>query len=223
MVYRSWIDSAWQDGRYAMRALARRPWRFAAAASMLGLAIGISAAMFTILDALILRPVPFKDPDQLAHLYMRNGPGGTSPALFREWKASPVFLGVESADWSTAVVTTDAGDVNRGYARVTPGIFDLLGGVTPVRGRLFDATDGTPGATDRVLVSEDVWRTLYRADPSIVGHRVTIRRRIPGHRRCVASRVPVSAMEHGDLARRSCRHARRRLRAIRPGRSKGRR
>jgi putative ABC transport system permease protein len=59
-------------------------------------------------------------------------------------------------------------------ARVSPGLFDMLGGVRPIRGRLFDDADGRPGATDRVLISEDVWRVLYGADPSLIGRRITV-------------------------------------------------
>jgi predicted permease len=103
-----------------------------------------------------------------------HGGPPVKPAVFKAWKDSGVFSAVESATARSSLVSSDAGDVQRGVARVTPGIFDLLGGVRPVRGRLFDASEGKPGANDRVLVSEDVWRELYRSDPGLVGRTIRI-------------------------------------------------
>jgi putative ABC transport system permease protein len=172
----TWLDAIWHDGRYAVRNLRRRPWGFMAAVFMLGLAIGITAAMFTIVDALILRPVPFKDPDQLATVVMGGQFGGPppTPAVFKAWRESPAFAAVEGAVWSTALIGSDSGEVTRGIARVTPGVFDLLGGVRPVRGRLFDASEGRPGNDDRVLLSQDLWRALFHSDPALVGRSITI-------------------------------------------------
>ena len=67
-VRQTWFDSIRQDGRYAVRSVAGRPLRLIAVVGMMGLAIGITTAMFTVIDALVLRPVPFEDPDCLAHL-----------------------------------------------------------------------------------------------------------------------------------------------------------
>ena len=161
-----------QDARYATRSLARRPRPLIAAAGLLALAIGLATAMFTIVDALVLRPVPFEDPDRLASLSMTRG--WVTGETFEAWNASPVFAGVEAASWDVALVTTDAGDFTRNVAAVTPGIFDLLGGVRPIRGRLFDPEDGQPGREHLALVSEEVWRTLYGADPALVGRTITI-------------------------------------------------
>ena len=170
-------DSLLQDVRQAYRSLRRHPGAAMAAVGMLGLGIGISTAMFTVADALILRPVPFDEPEQLARVYMGNDRGGrttVAPAVIHAWRESAAFSGVESAVADTALVEVDGAVVTRGIARVTPGLFDLLGGVRPIRGRLFDAAESRAGVHDRVLLSEDVWRTLYRADPGVVVRSVTI-------------------------------------------------
>ncbi|MEX2273148.1 MAG: ABC transporter permease [Vicinamibacterales bacterium] len=173
-----WFASLWQDGRFALRSLAVQRVRVLAAGGMLALAIGIATAMFTIVDALVLRPVPFHEPDRLAWIYMgteRGGASTVSPAVFRAWRDSAAFAAVEAATSASALVETESGNVSsRNLARVTPGVFDLLGGVRPVQGRLFDATDGRPGSDDRILLSEDVWRSLYHSDPSLVGRTITI-------------------------------------------------
>ena len=176
-VRHTWLDSLWQDSRYAVRSVLRRPAMCLAAVCLLGVGIGITTAMFTIVDALILRPAPFSDPDQVAHLWMRDqhgGPGAVAPAVLRAWRDSPAFSAAEAAVEDTALLGTEGGPVTRGIARVTPGVFSLLGGVRPIRGRLFDPSEGRPGSDDRVLLSEDVWRAVYHADPALVGHRVTI-------------------------------------------------
>jgi putative ABC transport system permease protein len=173
----SWLDSAWQDLRYACRSVRRQPGVSMTAIGMLGLGIGITTAMFTIVDALILRPVPFRAADELAFIYMGDEHGGSiavAPTVLRAWRISPAFTAAESAVADTALLEANESVMTRGIARVTPGVFDLLGGIRPIRGRLFDASEGVAGSTDRVLISEDLWRSLYGADEAIVGRRVMI-------------------------------------------------
>jgi predicted permease len=171
------LDSLWQDVRYAARSLARRPGATATAAAMLGLGVGITTAMFTIVDALILRPVPFRNPDELAFVYMGNDRGGrttVAPAVLDAWQESTAFAGAESAVPDTALVDVKGAVVARGIARVTPRLFELLGGGRPIRGRLFDASEVRAGINDRVLLSEDLWRSLYQSDPAIIGRSILI-------------------------------------------------
>src|SRR4051812_25630279 len=141
----SWVDSMWQDLRYAFRSVRRQPAVSVAAIGMLGLGIGITTAMFTIVDALILRPVPFRAPDQLAFVYMGNEHGGSiavAPAVLRAWRSSGAFAAAESAVPDTALLDVNGSVAARGIARVTPGVFALLGGIRPIRGRLFDPSEG---------------------------------------------------------------------------------
>jgi len=171
------VESVWLDVRQAARTLAAHRGFTLAAAGMLALAIGITTAMFTIVDSLVVRPVPFRDPGQLAHLWMGTDVGGValvSPAVVRAWRASPAFEAVESAMSDTGLLEAADTVATRTVAVVTPGVFNMLGGVTPIRGRLFDATEGTLGRTDRVLVSETVWRTLLASDPALVGRSIKV-------------------------------------------------
>lgn len=169
------IESVWQDVRFAVRTLSFNPGFTIAAAGMLAIGIGITTAMFTLVDALVLRPVPFEHPEQLAHVWMGTDRGGrttVAPAVLRAWQESPAFLGAESADVTAAVVEANGTLTTRFVARVTPGIFGLLGGVRPEVGRLFEAGEGAAGADDRVLIGEPAWRALFNADPSIVGRQI---------------------------------------------------
>ncbi|HEX5107263.1 MAG TPA: ABC transporter permease [Vicinamibacterales bacterium] len=171
------LDSVWQDVRHAVRDLRVRPAATVTSAAMLGLGIGITTAMFTMVDALILRPVPFHNAGELAWAYMGNERGGrttVTPAVLGAWQASRAFAAAESAVPDTALVDVNGAIVARGMARVTPGLFDLLGGVRPIHGRLFDPSEVRAGINDRVLLSEDIWRTLYQADPAILGRRILV-------------------------------------------------
>lgn len=171
------IESVWHDLKHGARTLVAHPGFTMTAAGMLALAIGITTAMFTIVDSLILRPVPFHDPEQLAHLWMGTDRGGRSfvaPAVIRAWRESPAFEGAESAIPETALLEIGETVVTRGMAIVTPGVFSLLGGVRPIQGRLFGSAEGGAGQNDRVLVSETVWRALYGSDAGFVGKSITV-------------------------------------------------
>jgi putative ABC transport system permease protein len=165
------------DVRQAVRGLRTRPGFVFAAVTMLALGIGITTAMFTIVDALLLRPVPFASPDELAFVYMGNANGGrttVAPAVLRAWRDSTSFAGVEGANAETSLVDANGSVTMRGSARVTTGLFTLLGGVRPVLGRLFEPGEGRAGTDDRVLLSEDLWRSVYGANPELINQRVVI-------------------------------------------------
>jgi predicted permease len=171
-----WFESLLRDVRFGTRTLRRSPGFTVIAVLTLAVGIGITTAMFAILDALVLRPVPFRAPDQLALISMGDDHGSrgvVAPAVLRAWRESPAFAGAESATADTALLDVEGIVATRGMARVTSGVFDLLG-VRPVRGRLFLPSEGRPGTDDRALVSEDLWRSVYHADPALVGRRVTI-------------------------------------------------
>jgi predicted permease len=176
----SWLDTTAQDLRFGVRLLGAGGHSGWAAVTMLAVAIGITAAMFTITDALLLRPVPFTDPETLAFVYMGNERGGRTTvhqSVLREWRASGVLAGAEAASAQNVVVDLNGLFVSRNFARVTPGLFDLLGGVQPIRGRLFEPQEGSPGADDRILISEVLWTELLGRDPAAVGRTLVLDRR----------------------------------------------
>jgi putative ABC transport system permease protein len=173
------VESVWQDLRLAIRNLRVRPGVGLAAAAMLALGIGITTAMFTIVDALVLRPAPFEAPEELALLHMSGPRGGryaVHPATLTAWQGLPTLAGAEAATERTVLVDVDGHVATREMATVSPGLVGMLGHVQPVRGRLFDATDGRPGADDRVLISEDVWRSLFGRDETVIGKRMRVDR-----------------------------------------------
>jgi len=159
-----------------LRRLRARPGLTLAVVAMLGLAIGLTTATFTVADALVWTPVPFRDPGRLTRIAMFDTHGGrtdVAPAVLAAWRRTPAFEAAEGAATATSIVETGRGPIVAASAQVSPGIFALLG-AQPLRGRLFDPTDGRAGTDDRVVISEPLWRSAFGGDPSIVGQRVSI-------------------------------------------------
>ena len=172
------LESIWSDARHAVRRLDTQRGFTLAATGMLALGIGITTAMFTVVDALVLRPAPFRDPARLALLLMGNDRGvrtnAVAPAVLFAWRGLAAFEAVESAVPGSALLEVGDTVIARGIATVTPGVFEMLGGVRPLQGQLFGATEGGRGQADRVLVSETVWRAQYGADPAFVGTSIIV-------------------------------------------------
>jgi predicted permease len=169
------------DLHHAWRRATGRPGPALLAATMLGLGIALTTAMFTIADALILRPIPFKDPDRLGWIQTWTDRSARTVAtleLYRAWRASGIFDGVEAASAlgassGTAVINAGGAELTRGGARVSSGLFALLG-VSPIRGRVFLPDEGRAGTDDRVILSETIWRSTFGANPDLVGQFVQI-------------------------------------------------
>jgi putative ABC transport system permease protein len=165
------------DVRRAARRLCAGRGALSLSVAMLALAIGITTAMFTVLDALMLHPVPFRDAGRLTAVMIGDGRrvlmNASTAAYFRGWRTSLGFDRIEAAQQSGVTFEAPAGLVTRGGARVTPGLFEMLG-VTPILGRTFVEGEGRPGTADRLLISEEIWTTLYNRDPAIVGRHVRV-------------------------------------------------
>ena len=170
-----------QDLRYAVRTLRQSPVFTTVAVLSLALGIGANTAIFTLLNAVVLRMLPVAEPEQLVQLtytFPGTGPDNWNsyfgyPQLerFRDQArtVSGIFGGV-----SLGRVNVTRGGV-AGLARCdayTDNFFSVLG-VMPQRGRLFGAGDDVPGASVAVL-SDDYWRSRFDGDPAIVGQQITI-------------------------------------------------
>ena len=107
------------DVKHACRRLRSRPAMMIAAAAMLGLGIGLTTAMFTVVDALILRPVPFRDADRLTRVMMFTKNGGrnaVAPAVLEAWRRTPAFQAAAGVTTGTSIVDTGAGPLVRASA-----------------------------------------------------------------------------------------------------------
>lgn len=164
------LGSTW---RIAARLLRNSPGRSAVLVAMLSLAVGVATTMFALADALVLRPVPFPNAQELAVLSLRNGllgSGAASPEMFSAWRNLSLLGAVEGAVSERVLVESDAGDAAVTVASVSPGMLALLGGVRPIAGRLFTVTE----ANGQVLISESIWRKMFANRPDIIGQTLRI-------------------------------------------------
>src|SRR6476660_9755523 len=167
-----------QDIRYALRVLAKNPAFTIIAVAALALGIGANSAIFSVVDAVLLRPLPFKHPEQLvmvwenaAHLgFPKNTP---SPANFLDWqKQAQSFTGM-AAMVERSFNLTGLGEPERlDGRRVYANLFELLG-VPALLGRTFVPDDDKPG-THVVLLSYSLWQRRFGSDPAVIGRALTL-------------------------------------------------
>jgi putative ABC transport system permease protein len=173
------MDRLWHDVRYGFRVLLRSPGFSFLAIVILGLGIGSSTTIFSAINAVLIRPLPYADPDQLVVLGETNrgdsrGPAGTSAPTFSDWaRLNRTLTGISGyRPWGFDL--TGQGDPERLVgARVSPNHFSLLG-VLPVAGRLFVAEDGSPGVERVALLSEEFWERRMGADLAAINSVVEL-------------------------------------------------
>src|SRR5919197_2100395 len=168
----------WQDFRYGLRTLLKNPGFTIIAIVALALGIGANTAIFSVVNAVLLRPLPFKNPQQLVmvwenatHLgFPKNTP---SPPDFLDWqKQTTVFAGM-AAIAERSFNLTDVGEPERLEGRrISANLFDLLG-VPALLGRTFVSDDDQPGA-HVVLLSYPLWQRRFGSDPGVIGRALTL-------------------------------------------------
>jgi putative ABC transport system permease protein len=167
-----------QDLRYGLRTLAKNPAFTSIAIVALALGIGANSAIFSVVDAVLLRPLPFKKPEQLVMLwenathlgFPKNTP---SPANFLDWqKQAGAFTGM-AAMVERSFNLTGVGEPERlDGRRVSANLFDLLG-VRAVLGRTFVPDDDRPGS-HVVLLSYSLWQRRFGSDPNVIGRALAL-------------------------------------------------
>jgi putative ABC transport system permease protein len=167
------------DFVYAVRGLRKRPLFKAAAVLTLALGIGANSAIFTVVNAVLLRPLPYPAPDRLMMLWTYNPRQGYNKDVsaypnFDDWRRRSTSFAGMSAYFYANFTLTEAGDPAQIQgAIVTPGFFETLG-VGPALGRTFAAADGAAGAGNAAILSHGLWQTRFGGDPSIVGRTIVL-------------------------------------------------
>jgi predicted permease len=167
-----------EDLRHALLRLRSRPGSAVTCALMLALAIGVSAAMFTVADHLLIRPAPFRDASRLVRVSTgrpadRFGNVSLTRDLAIALRGNSAFIDVQGIAQDSIIVEGADGLTAESGARVTPGTVEMLG-VAPILGRTFAPGEGRAGSDDRVMISETLWRRDFGADPGIIGRVVRI-------------------------------------------------
>ena len=168
-----------QDLRYAFRSFAKRPGFAAIAVLTLSLGVGATTAIFSVVQAVLLRPLEYPDGDRLVKIIGFDTKDGTSgnlsPADFLDFQRdSRSFARMGANGWvGLATIGGGAGEAERvGSVQVTEGFFPTLK-VQPALGRTFSTDDDRPDAVRVAILSDGFWRRRFGADPTIVGRTVT--------------------------------------------------
>jgi putative ABC transport system permease protein len=172
------MSELWRDIRYAMRMLMRQPGFTAVAVLTLALGIGANAAIFSIVDATILRPLPLPNASRIM-LVRRNGNriGGPSISMpiFLEWqKKSGIFESLGILRFNGDVTLVEAGEPKQvKLLSATPELFKALG-AQPAIGRTFRPEEAQTGGANVVILSDDLWRKRFGGDPNVIGRAITL-------------------------------------------------
>jgi putative ABC transport system permease protein len=168
-----------QDLRYAARMLLKNPVFSGVAVLTLALGIGAVTAIYTVVEAILLEPLPFEEPGELTLLWTSNEEQSqdkymVSPMDFDDWRAMNATFEAMAAYWPSTGTVTEA-DGNPTRVRIvytTENFFDMLG-ARPLHGRVLNDGDG-PGSASVAILSEGFWQRRFGGDASIVGRSVTL-------------------------------------------------
>lgn len=174
------LEDCWRDLHFSLRLLAKSRARTLILVATLAVSIAMSAAMFGVFRAVVLRPLPFDDAESLFILHQANrtGRGGVSYPHYRDWKAASSAFG-DMAVFSSgdAIVSVNERAERLAGATISANVFALLR-VSPLRGRLFrpeeDRLGGGEGGERPVLISEGYWRSRMGSREDIVGQHVSV-------------------------------------------------
>jgi putative ABC transport system permease protein len=173
------MDAFLQDLRYAARTLVKNPGFAALTITCLALGIGVNSTIFSVVDTVAIRPLPFRDPEALVSLattHQANGidRGNVSYLDLQDWKARTRAFSDMAAVTGRSLTLSDGDEPERfNGATVTWNMFPMLG-IQPVLGRQIRQDEDTPGAPRVVLLSHGVWQRRYAADPSVIGRNITV-------------------------------------------------
>jgi len=162
-----------QDVRYALRQLQKNPGFAAVAVITLALGIGANTAIFSVVNAVLLRPLPYKDDGRLV-VVLHNGRNPVAPGNFADWqKQNHVFESMGAAEmWSPNLTSTDNPEKLSGL-RITSDILPLLG-VQPLLGRVFLPEEQDPGKEQEVVLSYGLWQSHFAGDANVLGRSVVL-------------------------------------------------
>jgi putative ABC transport system permease protein len=173
------MDTLWQDLRYAARMLARKPGFTVVAVLTLGVGVGANTALFSMVDTVLLRPLPYADADRVVTLWnsipryaVKSFPLSPPEADYYR-RENPAFERLEAYTPRNVNLTGRGEPVRVEAVEVTPGFFSLLG-IEAAHGRTFNPAEGEPVSQRVVLLSDGLWCRSFAASPDVVGQDVDI-------------------------------------------------
>jgi putative ABC transport system permease protein len=174
------LDTIWSDLRHGLRSWRSQPSLYAIALTALALGIGANSTIFSVIQTVLIRPLPYKDADRLVNIFEKEPKNGVqryfvSPSDYYDWQDRSHSLEAFGGYWRNEVNLTDTGrDPER--LPCTSMTYTLLGtlGITPVIGRGMTAEEGLPSGPNVTLITSELWQRRYGGDPALVGKSIGI-------------------------------------------------
>ena len=172
-----WLETFWSDLRHGAHGLRKSPGFTAIAIITLALGIGANAAIFSFVNAVLLKPLPYPQPKRIVSVWEKNPGGGSNPIStlnFLDWKQQNrcfQFLSAVARDTVTLIGSGSPEELN--VQRVSASYFKVLG-VDATLGRTFAANEDQAGNDLEVVLSNRIWRSRFGGDPNVIGHKITL-------------------------------------------------
>jgi predicted permease len=171
------MDLLVQDVRYAVRRLTASPFFALMAILIVGVGIAANTTVFSAVNAVLLRPLPFADPDRVVHVYQDSDEGLPQSSSFPAYRAiasrTDVFAGAAAVFNTTVTAETDLGIRQSLVEFATSSYFPVLG-LRPIGGRWFTPQEDTAGAPLTAVVTYRAWRTRFGSDPGVIGRTMRL-------------------------------------------------
>jgi putative ABC transport system permease protein len=175
------IIALWQDLRFGARMLAKKPGFTLMAVLTLALGIGANTAIFSVINAVLLRPLPFPEPERLVRLYEKETDAEVAserlevaPANFLDWQGQSRTLAGIAAWGEEEQALANQGQADPAVAAfVTANFFSVLG-ISPLHGRVFTSEEDQPGRDTVALLGHGLWQRRFGGDVQVVGQRVNL-------------------------------------------------
>ena len=167
------------DLKFAFRQLLKNPGFTAVAVLTLALGIGANTAMFSVVNGVLLKPLPYRDPERLVRLFESSREPGwertpVSPATFLDWRSqNQVFEDIAAIQWGSLNVTGAGGPERLPGLRVSACLFPMLR-VSPILGRQFASEEDKFGKHHVALISHRLWQRRFGGDRNVVGQTITL-------------------------------------------------
>src|SRR5436853_3055782 len=173
------METLWHDLRFAVRTLIKKPGFAFVLVLALALGIGANTAIFSVVNAVLLRPLPYKHAERLVWIWGTNPRNDidfetASAPDYNDWKTQGQSFEMMGASVNTRLTLTSNGEPERyDAAYVTDGFFDVLGAQAEI-GRTFTADEDKPNSGRVIVLSHGLWQRRFGGDPKIVGNAITI-------------------------------------------------
>ena len=188
------MNTVGQDLRYSLRALRKSPGFAVAAVGILALGIGANTALFSVVDAVLLRPLPFPEPGRMMRLQEAPPPpaepgraGPVSPSNYLDWRGKSHAFAALAAYRGGSLTWTGGQEPEALTAATVAGDFFSVLAIRPVLGRVFAPGEEEPGHDDVVILSQALWQSRFGSDPQVLGREIVL----DGRRHTVVGVMPV--------------------------------